>query len=242
MGVAARIGLDEATLRASRPDIIYHTASGFGTTGPYAHRPAYAPTIGAGSGMARRNVGSSVPERADLTLDEVNAGGNRLGGANLTMGHADGFSGIGVATGLLLGLLARARGYGGQSVATTMLSTMSHVLSEDMIEYEGRPHLPVADTGLHGFGALYRLYETGTAGLLAVTTQVEWLALTRVMGLDHHARRPFRVPAWTTGARRRPGDRARRSLPLASAAGWEAALGEVDERALRWLPARPTLS
>ncbi len=191
-GVAARIGLDEATLRASRPDIIYHTASGFGTTGPYAHRPAYAPTIGAGSGMARRNVGSSVPERADLTLDEVNAGGNRLGGANLTMGHADGFSGIGVATGLLLGLLARARGYGGQSVATTMLSTMSHVLSEDMIEYEGRPHLPVADTGLHGFGALYRLYETADGWVfLAVTTQVEWLALTRVMGkstITHDAR------------------------------------------------------
>jgi crotonobetainyl-CoA:carnitine CoA-transferase CaiB-like acyl-CoA transferase len=66
-GVAARLGVDEASVRALNPDIIYHEAPGFGVGGPYGHRPAYAPTIGAGSGMARRNVARAVPEGPDLS-------------------------------------------------------------------------------------------------------------------------------------------------------------------------------
>ena len=116
-GVAERVGLDEASLRAINPDIVYHSAPGFGVDGPYAHRPAYAPTIGAGSGMARRNIGVAVAEDPELHMDEVKRGAVRLGAANLTMGHPDGFAGIGVATGLLLGLLARQRGLGARSDA-----------------------------------------------------------------------------------------------------------------------------
>ncbi|HUZ10332.1 MAG TPA: CoA transferase [Acidimicrobiales bacterium] len=181
-GVAERVGLDEASLRALNPEIIYHSAPGFGTDGPYAHRPAYAPTIGAGSGMARRNVGSGIPEHPGLTLDEVKAGATRLAAANLTVGHADGFSGIAVATGLLLGLVARERGQGGQATRTSMLSTMSHVLSDDAIEYEGRIPVPAPDPQLHGLGALYRLYETADGWVFLAATASDWAALTAAIG------------------------------------------------------------
>ncbi len=181
-GVAERVGLDEASLRAVNPGIVYHTATGFGTAGPYARRPAYAPTIGAGSGMARRNIGTAVPEGPALSLDEVKAGATRLSAANLTLGHADGFSGIAVATGLLLGLLARGLGKG-QATATTMLSTMSHVLSDDMVEYRHRAPVPAPDPGLHGLGALYRLYECAEGWVfLAVATDHEWASLVEVLG------------------------------------------------------------
>jgi len=187
-GVAKRLGLDEAAVREINPDVVYHQAPGFGTGGPYGHRPAYAPTIGAGSGMARRNIGPAVPERADLTLDQVKDGAIRMGAASLTVGHADGFSSLGVACGQTLGLLARERGAGGQGVVTTMLSTMSQILSEDMVEYEGRPPAPTADTQLFGFGPLYRLYDTQTGWVfLAAPSEREWAALRGAMagaGLD----------------------------------------------------------
>jgi crotonobetainyl-CoA:carnitine CoA-transferase CaiB-like acyl-CoA transferase len=178
-GVAKRLGLDEASVRQINPDVIYHEAPGFGTGGPYGHRPAYAPTIGAGSGMARRNVGPAAPERADLTLDEVKDGALRLGAASLTVAHCDGFASLGVTCGQTLGLLARERGAGAQGVVTTMLSTMSQILSEDMVEYEGRPPAPTADAELHGFSPLYRLYEAREGWVfLAVTNDREWAALT----------------------------------------------------------------
>ncbi|HEX5585886.1 MAG TPA: CoA transferase [Acidimicrobiia bacterium] len=185
-GVAERVGLDEASIRAVNPNVVYHSAVGFGVDGPYAHRPAYAPTIGAGSGMARRNIGSAVPEGPGLTLDEIKGGANRLGAANLTLGHADGFSGLGVAVGLLLGLLTRERGRGAQGVQTTMLATLSHVLSDDMFEYDGRAPVPAPDHELHGLHALYRLYPAADGWVfLAAPSPREWDAL--VDGLDDDA-------------------------------------------------------
>jgi len=41
VGALAKYGLDEASLRRRRPDIIYCSVTGFGTSGPYAARPAY---------------------------------------------------------------------------------------------------------------------------------------------------------------------------------------------------------
>jgi crotonobetainyl-CoA:carnitine CoA-transferase CaiB-like acyl-CoA transferase len=132
--------------------------------------------------MARRNIGSAVPEGPDLTMDEVKAGAVRLGAANLTLGHADGFSGLGVAVGLLLGLLTRERGHGGQAVTTTMLATMSHVLIDDMFDYDGRPPVPTPDSELHGLHALYRLYPAGTGWVfLAAPSDREWTALVTAL-------------------------------------------------------------
>jgi crotonobetainyl-CoA:carnitine CoA-transferase CaiB-like acyl-CoA transferase len=184
-GVAKRLGVDEASVRAINPGIIYHEAPGFGVGGPYGHRPAYAPTIGAGSGMARRNVATAVPEGPDLTLDEVKDNAIRMGAASMTLGHADGFSALGVACGHVLGLLARKRGRGAQRVVTTMLFTMAQILSEDMIEYAGRPAAPTADADLYGFGPLYRLYEAGSGWVfLAAPSQREWQALVAAMPAD----------------------------------------------------------
>ncbi|MFM9269666.1 CaiB/BaiF CoA transferase family protein [Halomonas elongata] len=47
-----RLGLDAATLREINPGLIYCSAIGFGSDGPYADRPAYDDVIQAASGIA----------------------------------------------------------------------------------------------------------------------------------------------------------------------------------------------
>ncbi len=175
-GIAERAGLDPDTLLAINPDLVYLDAPGYGTDGPCGRRPAFAPTIGAGAGLAWRNVGPAIPEDADLAMPDLKNHSMRISGAVLNVGHADGFSSMGVGTALLLGLVARQRGAGGQRMLTTMLSTMAHALSEVMVRYDGQPDAPTADAGLHGFAAGYRLYEAadGEWVFLAAVTPRDW--------------------------------------------------------------------
>ncbi|HLY35316.1 MAG TPA: CoA transferase, partial [Candidatus Limnocylindria bacterium] len=182
-GVAERLGYDENSLLAVNPDLIYLNAPGFGIDGPYGHRPAYAPTIGAGAGQAGRNLGPSMIQRDDLTMDELKCLSLRMGGAVMSGSNPDANSALAVATGMLLGLLARRRGAPGQPMLTTMLNTMAHVLSEDMVEYEGRGPAPTVDAQIFGLGPLYRIYPAaeGTWVFLAAPAEKEWDALAQAL-------------------------------------------------------------
>jgi crotonobetainyl-CoA:carnitine CoA-transferase CaiB-like acyl-CoA transferase len=51
-GTAERMGIGEAALREAKPDLVYVSISGFGETGPYAHKRTYDPVIQALSGLA----------------------------------------------------------------------------------------------------------------------------------------------------------------------------------------------
>lgn len=174
-GVVERLGLDPESLLAINPDLMYLSAPGYGVDGPCGHRPAFAPTIGAGSGLAFRNIGQSVPDPDDLSVEETKLAALRISSAAMGVGHADGFSALGVATALLLGLLARERGAPGQAMQSSMLLSMAHVLVEDMIEYDGRAPIAASDPGLHGLSARYRLYETADGWVfLAAPAASEW--------------------------------------------------------------------
>jgi len=174
-GAVERVGLDPDTLLAINPDLVYLSAPGYGVDGPCGHRPAFAPTIGAGSGMAYRNVGDAFPESPDLDNDQVKRAALRINSAAMVVGQADGFSALGVTTALLLGLLVRRRGGPGQALNTSMLLTMAHVLGEDMLEYEGRAPHRGTDAGQYGLSARYRLYETADGWVfLAAGAPGEW--------------------------------------------------------------------
>jgi crotonobetainyl-CoA:carnitine CoA-transferase CaiB-like acyl-CoA transferase len=50
-GIMAKFGLDYDSLKVDRPDLIYCSISGFGQSGPYVNRAAYAPIVHATSGF-----------------------------------------------------------------------------------------------------------------------------------------------------------------------------------------------
>jgi len=178
-GVAARMGLDATSMLAANPNLVYHHAQGYGLEGPYARRAAYAPTIAAGSGFARR-CGGGGREGVSLTLEEIKDETAFLAGA--PSGHPDGFAALAVGAALALGVVARDLGHGGQSTLTSMLSTMGHVLSDALVEYEGASAPPEPDPELYGYCALYRLYQALDGWVvLCVTNEREWHGLAVAM-------------------------------------------------------------
>ena len=192
-GVADRIGVGYETLRAINPAIVYLNATGYGVGGPNGHRPAYAPSIGAAAGVARGNVGDLVEERAGMTIDEIRHGSYLLTvGAVITNAQADGFAALGVATAMLLGLLARQCGHGGQEMTTTMINTNAHAMSAQVVDYAGSEGEPKPDLDMRGLSALYRTYDVTDGWVfLAATAQHEWERLAAVapfIGLASDAR------------------------------------------------------
>jgi CoA:oxalate CoA-transferase len=79
-GVMARYGLDDAALRALRPDLVYCSISGFGQTGPLSSMQAYAHLINAISGMMDLDRGDEPkPRVAYLQAADVLAGAHAFG-------------------------------------------------------------------------------------------------------------------------------------------------------------------
>jgi crotonobetainyl-CoA:carnitine CoA-transferase CaiB-like acyl-CoA transferase len=178
-GVAERQGVDAATLRAVNPDLVYLNSPGYGVDGPCGDRPAYAPTIGAGSGLVMRNIGSAIEERPGLSLKEIRAEAIRLAGAGTTeYAQADGISALTAASVMTLGLLVRDRSGTAQEMLTTMLTSTAHALADDMVEYKERPQTATADAQLLGYSARYRLYKAADDWVyLAAPTADDWASL-----------------------------------------------------------------
>ena len=178
-GVAKRQGVDAETLRAVNPDLVYLNSPGYGIDGPCGDRPAYAPTIGAGSGLVMRNIGTAIEERPGLSLKEIRADAMRLSGAGTTeYAQADGISALTAASAMALGLLVRDRTGVSQEMLTTMLTSTAHALADDMAEYKDRPPTQAADAELLGYSALYRLYRAADEWIyLAAPSPDDWDAL-----------------------------------------------------------------
>jgi crotonobetainyl-CoA:carnitine CoA-transferase CaiB-like acyl-CoA transferase len=79
-GVSAKLGCDEPTLRALRPDLVYCSISGFGQTGPWRARPAFAHIINAASGMMALEQGDeAAPRASNLQAADVLAAAHAMG-------------------------------------------------------------------------------------------------------------------------------------------------------------------
>lgn len=166
-GVAERLGLGEADLRALNPGLIYVSVNGFGETGPYVERKSYDYVIQALSGMARLQTDPETGRPAllrNIVIDKVTA-----------------YAACQAAT---AALLARERGAGGQHVRLSMLDValgflwpdgmMQHTLLDDDVEVG--PH--VADD--------YMVYRTKDGYVAALpTSERQFPQLCRALGTQH---------------------------------------------------------
>lgn len=189
-GAVQRMQLDYESLKKLDPDLIYVNAPGYGVDGPFGDRPAFAPSIGAASGIPLANVGTTVPEHPDLTIEQVRDGMRRLSAANTSANaQADGFAALGVASAILFGLVARDAGAGGQELFSSMLNTGAHAMSAHTVTYDGAPLPPTPDDQLRGLGPLHSIYEAEDGYvMLAASGDGDWDRLAAALDNDVNIR------------------------------------------------------
>ena len=177
-GVADRMGLGEAAVRAVAPEIIYVSISGFGETGPYAQKPVYDPLIQSVSGLASIQAGSDK-ERPRLVRTIV----------------PDKLTAYNAAQAITAALLSRERTGKGQHVRLSMLDAIIAFLwSSDM----GSQTFVGQDIPQQEAASFIDLiYETATTPIsAAVQTNREWTALTRALDKPEWLEDPrFKTPA-----------------------------------------------
>ncbi len=162
-GVAERLGIGEAALRAVRPDLVYVSISGFGESGPYADQRVYDPVIQALSGLAaiQADVETGHPHMIRLIIpDKVTA---------LTAAQA-----------MTAALLARQRTGEGQHVRLAMLdAVIAFLWPEGMAAYT---FVGSNRSSMRAARARELIFQT-TDGYItaAANTDSEWQGLCRAL-------------------------------------------------------------
>ena len=182
-GAPERTGIGFEQLARINPNLVYLYAGGYGSTGPYSHRPSMAPIAGAvsGGGVAQMGRDSFPPAEQVMSVDDIAAVARQLKRAN--DGTADHNTGMVNAVGLLLGLYARERTGKAQYVESTMIAANAYANIDDFHWHEGKQPRPLPDGDGYGLHALYRLYRAkGGWVFLACPFEDEWVALCRAIG------------------------------------------------------------
>jgi crotonobetainyl-CoA:carnitine CoA-transferase CaiB-like acyl-CoA transferase len=207
-GAARRLGVDEASMRAINPTIIYCHTRGF-EDGPRSDSPANDQTGNALAGT------------------EYEDGGCADGGAPFWSLTSMGDTGNGFlsAIGVIQALYHRAKTGVGQRVDTSILNAAMLATSYAATTGEGagldRTRLDAMQTGI---GALYGLYPTADDWLcIVVLNEAHWKALLSVVpALERDAR--FATAAARASADAELRDALRAELATRSAADWFAVL------------------
>ncbi len=177
-GRAERMGIGEPALRRIKPDLIYVSISGFGESGPYAHKRVYDPVIQALSGLAsiQGDPGGGRPQMVRLIVpDKVTA---------LTAAQA-----------MTAALLARERNGQGQHLRLAMLDAMIAFLWPEGM---ARHTFIGPDVGLSRTPEVRDMvFETADGYITAgAVSDAEWRGLARALGRPEWLDDPrFATPA-----------------------------------------------
>ncbi len=190
---AERAKIDEASLKAVNPELAFVTTSGYGVDGPFAHRAAYAPSVGAASGLALTD--SHDTGAPPMDLDDVHRRAVKLhAGGAVPAVQSDGIAAHGVGSALMVALYAKRRGKPLSNAVTTMLGTVQQAMIPYNVSYASRPPTRSADDQFFGMNALYRMYRAADGYVfLAAPLPREWPSLAKAMSpyVDLHADERF---------------------------------------------------
>jgi crotonobetainyl-CoA:carnitine CoA-transferase CaiB-like acyl-CoA transferase len=163
-GVVEKLGVDEATLRAINPRLIYASVSGFGPADPRRDAPSFDLIHQALSGLM------SVTGEPGRTPCPVG------------VPVADLLSGFFLTHGVLAALYARERTGQGQRVETAMLDVMLSLLSYQAAMYLNRGVVPTRLGSAHEYHVPWQAFATRDRYVvIAPREQWFWRALCRAV-------------------------------------------------------------
>jgi glutaryl-CoA transferase len=124
VGGLARYGLDAASMRALNPALVYCSITGFGQTGPYAHRPGYDFIVqGMGGMMSITGEPDGPPQKSGVA-------------------YADIMTGVYSVVGILAALRQRERTGQGAHVDMALLDTQVAVLGNQALNWMVSGNVP----------------------------------------------------------------------------------------------------
>jgi crotonobetainyl-CoA:carnitine CoA-transferase CaiB-like acyl-CoA transferase len=165
-GVAARLGLDDPTLRAENARLIYCSVSAFGQTGPLAERPGLDPVVQSYAGLAWEQ-GAAAEAAPELVRGSL----------------VDYYTGSLAVSGILLALIARGQTGTGQRIETSLLDGVLAMQAGRAFWAEAAEP-PEAVRDLLG-DRVSRIYPTRDGHLyLYVELPKFWTGLCRTLGLE----------------------------------------------------------
>lgn len=140
-GVAARLGLDYETLAASHPRLVYCSISGFGQTGPYAHRGGFDLIAQGMAGlMSVTGEPDGDPVKCGPPITDLGAG-------------------MFAVYGILGALMARERTGQGQQVETSLFETGIGFSVWEATEYFYTGRTPAPTGSAHRLAAPYQAFR-----------------------------------------------------------------------------------
>jgi crotonobetainyl-CoA:carnitine CoA-transferase CaiB-like acyl-CoA transferase len=166
LGGLVKYGLDPASLRAANPRLIVCSITGFGQTGPYAHRAGYDFIIqGMGGIMSLTGEPDGPPQKAGIA-------------------YADIFTGVYSAVAILAALRRRDATGEGAHIDMALLDTQVGVLANQALNWMASGTVPHRMGNGHANLVPYQAFATADGALIvAVGNDSQFAKLCRVLGL-----------------------------------------------------------
>ncbi|MFQ6051668.1 MAG: CaiB/BaiF CoA transferase family protein [Candidatus Hydrothermarchaeota archaeon] len=165
-GVMARLGLDYHVLKEVNPRLIYAACSGFGQTGPYAHRGAYDMIIqGMGGIISITGEEGMPPVRVGVSIGDITA-------AFFT------------TIGILAALYYREKTGKGQMVDVGMLDCQVSILENAVIRYLTTGEIPKPLGSRHPSIAPFEAFPAKDGYVIFAVGSAHWENFCREIGRE----------------------------------------------------------
>ena len=173
VGGLAKYGLDWESLRAVNPRLVYCSITGFGQTGPYAHRAGYDFIIQGMAGlMSVTGEPQGQPQKVGVAVTDV-------------------FTGVYAATAILAALVQRGRTGEGQHIDMALMDVATSVMANQAMNYLASGKAPVKMGNAHPNLAPYAVFDCADGWIILATgNDGQYQRLCGILGLEEMANAP----------------------------------------------------
>jgi crotonobetainyl-CoA:carnitine CoA-transferase CaiB-like acyl-CoA transferase len=178
VGGLAKYGLDYASLREVNPRLIYCSITGFGQTGPYAHRAGYDFIIQGMAGlMSVTGEPDGQPQKVGVAVTDI-------------------FTGVYSATAILAALVQRGRTGQGQHIDMALMDVAVSVMANQAMNYLATGVAPVKMGNAHPNLAPYAVFDCADGWIIIATgNDAQYQRLCGLLGLSDMAGGDFATNA-----------------------------------------------
>ncbi len=173
VGGLTKYGLDYESLKKVNPRLIYCSITGFGQTGPYAHRAGYDFIIQGMAGlMSVTGEPEGQPQQVGVAVTDV-------------------FTGVYGATAILAALVQRGRTGEGQHIDMALLDVATSIMANQAMNFlvSGKP--PTMMGNAHPNLAPYAVFDCADGWIILATgNDAQYQRLCAILGLDDIAKAP----------------------------------------------------